>query len=287
MVLPALTFVLVFAALGCQGKTEAPATPTPAMIEADLPAGTRIPAMLMKQLESGIDEEGSEVPMVVTEDIKDSAGHVVIPKGTPMQGRVTWSRREGTLDGMFNRPARLNFAIETTVAADGQAVDVCADPKDPKAAFELNRANTGTAGAAETLEAVSRDERDEKVLVAMQQLFENGDARELESEQGRERLRAIAQKLNLPGLQSVAQQNDLGKIKGLLDNLRKGSSLSRLSPAALDGPMTFTAIMEMAQVARQVNDRMNKASHGRNIKAYIGTPVTAYVARPLKVKVKA
>jgi hypothetical protein len=177
-------------------------------------------------------------------------------------------------------------AIETTVAADGRAVDLCADVKDPKEAFEFNRANTGTAGAADALDAMVTDERDEKVLVAMQQLFENGDARELESAHGRERLRAMGQKLNLPGLQSLAQQGEVGRVRGLLDQLRKGTSFARLSPAAMDGPMTLETIMEMAQVARKVNDRINKASHGRNIKAYIGTPVTGFVEKGVTVQVR-
>ncbi|AIE86188.1 hypothetical protein [Fimbriimonas ginsengisoli] len=286
MVLPALIIGLAISAAGCQNKPTAAPPAAPTLVEADLPTGTKIQGMLAKQLESGVDDEGSVVPMIVAADVKDSAGHVLIPKGTPMQGHVTWSRREGTLGSLVNRPARLKFAFDTTVAADGQPVDICADPNKVDEPFELNRGNTGIAGAAVELDSVPLDSRDETTLTAMTQLFENGDARDLESAEGRARLQALAEKLRLPGLQNLAQQNDVGKVRGLLDQLRKGNSLARLAPAAMDGPMTMAAVMEMSQLAQKVNDRLNKASHGRNIKAYIGTPVVAYVKAPLKVKVQ-
>lgn len=277
---------LIVAAAGCQGKQEAP-TPAsaPKVVEVEIPSGTKVTAVLLKQLESGIDDEGTEFPMLVAEDVKDPQGHVLIRQGTPMQGRVTWSRREGTLSGLMNQPARLKFAFESTVASDGTGLDLCADPKQPDEAYELNRGNTGLLSNRKQIEEIASDEKNGQALAAMQDLFENGDSAKLETEESRQRLAMIAQKLNLPGIAQVAQQNEMGKVKRLLDQLRQGASLSKLAPAATQGPVGLTAIMEMADVCRSVNDRMNHATHGRNIKAYVGTPLTAYTKSAVKVKV--
>lgn len=285
MLVPALAVAAAIGTIGCRNEAAPVAPPAPKVVEAEIPAGTKIPAMLMKQLESGIDDEGDDVPMVVTEDVKDAAGRVLITRGTPVQGQITWSRRESTLDPLINRPARLKFRFLATVAADGTAITVCADPAKPEEPYELNRANTGTTDAAKQLDDLAKDERNAQVLDAVTELFDKGDARLLEQEDSRERLASIAKELGLPELQSVAQQGQIGKVKGLLDGLRQGDTLARLAPAASQGPMTLMALMEMANVARHVNDRLSKITHGRNIKAYVGTPVTGYVSTATKVKV--
>ncbi|MGV3615441.1 MAG: hypothetical protein ACO1SV_08930 [Fimbriimonas sp.] len=269
---------------GCQGpKTDAEA-PKP-VVTAELGAGIPVPMVLLKSLESGVDEEGSDVPLLVSEDVKDAQGRVLIEKGTPAQGRVTWSRREEMLGGLMNRPARLKFDLVATVSVDGQAIDLCANKEKPEDPYELNRGNTGRPRAARELEAMFEDERDQAVLKAMNDIFEGKEAELLELQESRDRLASIGQKLQLPGLASLAQQNQVGKVKPLLNGLRSGGPINEVARHLNADSPALAAVMEWTGIAGAVSDRLGGFAHGRNIKAYVGTPVQGFVEKPATVKI--
>jgi hypothetical protein len=284
----AIVCAIGVAITGCRTpKTEdaSNATPKPAAT-VELAAGTPVPMVLLKSLESGVDEEGSDVPLLVREDVKDAQGRVLIRKGTPAQGRVTWSRREEMLGGLTNRPARLKFDLVATVGADGQAIDLCADPKKTEEPYELNRGNTGRRPAVRELEAMFQDERDQAVLKAMNEMFEGKDAELLELQDSRERLARIGRELNLPGLTNLAQQGQVGKVRPLLDNLRRGGPINEVARHLRADNPALTAVMEWTGVAGAVSDRVEAFSHGRNIKAYVGTPIDGFVEKAATVKVQ-
>lgn len=280
----AIITALGMALAGCgTGKPTAEA-PKPT-VTAELGTGIAVPLVLLKTLESGVDEQGSDVPLLVSEDVKDAQGHVLISKGTPAQGRVTWSRREEMLGGFTNRPARLKFDLVATVATDGQAIDLCADPKKTDEPYELNRGNTGRPRAARELEAMFEDERDQAVLKAMNDVFEGKEAQILELQESKDRLARIGRELNLPGLTSLAQQGQVGKVRPLLDHLRRGGPINEVARHLRSDNPALTAMMEWTGVSSTISERMSGFSHGRNIKAYVGTPVQAFVEKPATVKV--
>lgn len=274
----ATTAVLV----GC-GKPEAPPAP-PAPIAVELPAKQEVHAILVKQLESGVDDEGTDVPLLVTEDVKDAQGHILIPQGSPITGKVTWSRRADMMSGIVNRPARLKFKPATVKTIDGQLIEVCADTENPEEPYELNRANTKREEVEKQLEAISKDEQNNQVLQAVSDLFEKGDARVLDTPETRTRLVELGKQLNLPDLQSLDQTGEADKVKDLISSLRSGQSLSQLGQGG-QGQMALLAISELANLAGSVGNVLGRLTHGRNIKAYVGTPVTVYVAKPASVKV--
>lgn len=280
----AMIAALGLAVAGCRNEKPAEAAPKP-VVTTVLGSGVAVPLVLLKTLESGVDEVGSEVPLLVSEDVKDAEGRILIQKGTPAQGRVTWSRREEMLGGLTNRPARLKFELMATVAADGQAIDLCADPKKTDEPYELNRGNTGRPRAARELEAMFEDERDQAVLKAMNEVFEGKEAELLELQDSKDRLARIGRELNLPGLTSLAQQGQVGKVRPLLEHLRRGGPINEVARHLQSDNPALTAMMEWTGISSAISERMEGFAHGRNIKAYVGTPVQGFVETAATVKV--
>lgn len=274
--------------VGCGHKEETPPAPS-APVKVSLAAGTKVPAILTKGLESGVDDEGTEVSMVASEDVKDAAGHVLIAKGAPVKGSVSWSRRESTTDAITNRPARLKFKFTSATAVDGQTVDLCADTAKPDEPYELNRGNTGTEAASQALDAMIQDDKDKEVLDEVSDLVEKGDMRVLLQPDSKERLASIAQRMQMPELQTLAQSSinqdaDAQKIKTMLEQVRSGGNVSvNGAPGLMSNLM---GVMQLASLAGQIGDRLGRALHGRNIKAYPGTPVEAYVLKDVQIAVK-
>jgi hypothetical protein len=264
---------------GCNvlNKTSNPPTAAPEPRRVALAAGTRVPLLLLQTLESGQVEEGTDVAFLVGEDVKDAQGNVLISKGSPAQGRVTWSRREEMLGGLMNRPARLKVQLLATVATDGQAVDLAAAPDQPEEPYEFNRGNTGRTAAMQQLETIAQDAENAAVLQAMENLVEGKESVLLAEQESRERLAKIGRELQLPALAGLAQQNEVGKVKSLLERLRGAGPITAVAKHIDSADPAMAAVLEWTGVASAVSSRLQGLTHGRNIKAYVGTPVDAYV----------
>lgn len=282
--LAAITVMGIWLA-GCQPapKPEAPSVPAPKVVQ--LAAGTAVPLLLLNSLESGISREGEEVPFLVREDVKDAGGTVLITKGTPAQGRVTWSRREEMLGGLMNRPARLKCQILATVAIDGQAVDLVVDAAKPGEPYEFNRSNTGQKPASQQVQALLEDPKDRALIQAVAETLEGKDAAILQLESSQERLAQLGRELNLPGLTNLAQQQEVGKVRPLLERLRGNGPINEVARYAHTNVPALDAVMELTGVANALGARLDGITHGRNIKAYIGTPVDVFVKTGVSVRV--
>lgn len=273
---------------GCQRPAEAPPT-----IVSPLSAGTPVSMILLQEMESGEIPEGAPVSLLVNEDVKDASGHVLITRGTPAQGEVTWSRKEEMLGGLTNRPARLKFRILATSAVDGTAVTLCADKDRPEEPYELNRANTGRGPAADKVDELMKDDQNRAVLEAMKDLASDQTrdvSAALESVESRDRLAKIGQELGVPSLSALAQQGEVGKVKEALSKLRSPSTNANTSEpfsryALKNLPMVDT-VLAITNVASQVNHGLDALRHGRNIKAYVGTSINGFVASETTVKVQ-
>jgi hypothetical protein len=97
--------------------------------------GTPIRLILADDLTSGGAKEGSTVRFVLNTDL----GRDELPKmGELVTGTVTWSRSEGTLGGLTNRPARLKVKIDSL-----GPYSLSASREEAQEDFEFNRENTG------------------------------------------------------------------------------------------------------------------------------------------------
>jgi hypothetical protein len=254
----------------------------PAPVVSTLEPGTPIPLILLRPLNAGM-PEGSEVPFMVAEDVRDDEGRVLVAKGSPAIGIVTWSRSEGALGRLVQRPARLEVDLRRTHSVDEKPVAL--SPRKGKAErLALNQENTRPDEHAEQIGEMLRQQEQRETLEAVARLFEEGKAPSLETEEGRRQLALIAERLGLSGTSKVLAAGDLRKAQSLLEQIRRGAAIKNL--AATGGSLgAFDAIMELASLAGEVRGQLGRMFRGRTIQAPVGLRIDAYVLEPVEVTV--
>jgi hypothetical protein len=130
--------------------------------------------------------------------------------------------------------------------------------------------NTGFERASDELEKILADEASKKSL---QQMLEGlagidmGDSKIVTM---------LAERLNLGSMKKLAETNSLNDLVGALKGIAAGE-LTRIATGQTT--LVIEAIAELAGIRKTVGDRISGLFKGRNIKAFPGTPVTAYVAK--------
>src|SRR5687767_7777176 len=207
--LPLPILLAFFCICGCGSKDGTPEAIGP---EAVAPKGAEVSLILLRQVEAGSTREGTLVPFMVGEDVRNAEGQVVLEKGAIAEGEVTWSRSEGTLSGLMRKPARLEVSIKRTRAPGGETIPLQAVIESPEEGYAFTRANTGLQEArVDTQKGASLTEQ---VRDSVDEFFETGDSSKLDAqEEVREWLRRMA---------SENGMNDLrGKMDGHTSDLEK------------------------------------------------------------------
>ena len=195
-----------------------------------------------------------------------------LPEMSPADATVAESRAEGTLGGLMNRPARLNLTLGSMTAPDGTCVPLSADAREAKD-FELDRANTGRPDVPQR----EPEEVDVSTGVAVQSLIEKGESGGLDPKQ----VGDLARKLGMEGTARLADAGRLGDAQALIRKVREGGAVAGLASGG-----TVAAAMEMVSLAGDVGHHLGRALGGRNIRAYPGTVVPAFVARDTTVTLR-
>lgn len=251
---------------GC--RTTTPPAPAPVPRTVVLAAGTPVKLILFDELTSGGSKEGTEVRLVLAEPLEG------LPKMSPARAVVAWSRSEGTLGGLMNRPARLTLTLKSLTGPNGEEIPLSADPKEPED-YELNRANTGRPDAkAQDVP----DPKDEAPQLAVRELIERGQSGGLDAQQ----VGDLARKLGMDETAKVADAGRLKEVQSLCRAVRDGTSVAGLASGG-----TVAAAMELVHLAGDVGQRLGRSLGGRNIRAYPGTEVPAYVVRETRVTLPA
>lgn len=267
----ALPLILVSCALQQPAK---PAEPV------KLTKGTSVPAVLMANLESGEAKEGDAVPFLVVDDVR-VGNAVVVPKGTAFKGKVAWSRGQDALDAISNRPARLEVQVVELPAVDGKAVKLAATRElKEEEHLEFNRQNTGLDKLAPQIAAAVEDPKNAKALEALGQLVQNGSLGSVTEGTAKEELQKFTEAAGMSRLSEALTNGNQASVEDLMKKLQSGQSISL---AGADGALPLDAVIEVVRFAGQVPDRIGGMFKGRNIRAYIGTPVTVYVREDLDV----
>ncbi len=120
--------VCFFVAVGgpCLAQTAAPAVGTAVVIAAgkvDIPEGTQVHVSLLKNLKSGGNKAGEEVPFEVAKDVYGPGHVLLIAADTPAFGKVVESSRRG----MFGKSGKLKFSIDYILTADKTRIPLRAD----------------------------------------------------------------------------------------------------------------------------------------------------------------
>lgn len=108
----AVPIVAVEPAPSTDSTAPAPAPPTPS---STLPAGTPIFVMLDQDLSTVTAQLGDRFPVIVLHDVVDQ-NMIVIPKGTPGFGEVTFTSKKGA----FGRPGIIGIALRHLQLGDRQ-----------------------------------------------------------------------------------------------------------------------------------------------------------------------
>lgn len=272
-----LLFVSI-ALWGCGSQTSSGAAGGKA---ATVEKGIEVPLVLLRQIEAGSTREGTLVPFMVAEDVRNRAGDIVIEKGAIAEGEVTWSRSEGMLSGMMRNPARLEVAIKRTRAPGGETIALVSVPDDPEKNFGFTRANTGLPDARIDNQ---RNDLTVRVQESIDEFFETGDASSLDArEEVREWVRRMAAENGMSDLRQKmdGSTSDLEKV---VRNVRDGSITGLTGPEMV---LALNAVVELGRLAHSVSRSIESKLKGRTIKAFVGTPAKAFVASDTTVHAKA
>ena len=231
-------------------------------------AKTEVPLLLLTELSSGGSGEGQRVAFMVTKDVTGADAAVIVPKGSIAYGKVVWSRSAGAISKFLNEPARLAISIDSTSAADGSPIALVASGADEKGVFHLTGGNTGIERASNAIEEVLADPDAKKALeVMLGGLIGNEMG-------GNDVVKLLANRLSLSSIAKLVDANSLGDLVGAFKSIASGE-LKRIGSA--HAGLVIEAIAELSGLRKSVGDRISGLFKGRNIRAFPGTPVVAYI----------
>lgn len=253
---------------GCKSETSSAKTPTPAAIE--LISGTPIKLLLAQALSAGSTREGSQVRFLVAKDVVVD-NRVVIAKGAEAIGTVSWSRSEGSLSSVMNRPARLAVKLESVKAVDGSTV-----PLSTKIQFDRN--NTSAAANVNVSDQLWSDSAKREILTKIAQDLAEGRTPDVSGATEKEALASALQDLGLNDAKKLLN-DDKATFEGLLSTLA-GSAVQPLGQVDL----ALHAVKQLGGLVEGVGTRLGGIFKGRTIRAPIGMEITAKTETKATVK---
>jgi hypothetical protein len=261
--------------------------------QVELPADRRIRLMLLKNLSTTHTRHNETVPFVVTSDVRDPDGKLLIAKGTPAFGRVVWVRGEGPISAtILDLPARLQVRILETRAVDGQTVRLKAHrERGPSEPFVFTRDNT-TAQLESRLELREawKDPKTREVLTQLVSMLESDEVPEgLDSGAQREVLRRVSKSLELDTALGLIEEGKAPQLQSLLNTLRTVQDPNVFSQSEWTGiqfALAMQAVQEVARLGRDMVGYIGGRLQGRNIRAPIGMDIDAYTAESVQIKVR-
>jgi hypothetical protein len=260
-----------------------PGEAAPQQVEVSVPVGTEVPLVLMEKLESGGTEEGETARFVTAEDVVVNGG-VVIPAGQPVQAEVVWSRAANVASDIINQPARLQVVFESIELASGERISLSGLASEPAEPYEFNRENTGRELSQDALSRLWDDPDTRDLMEHLAKGMSGEESLNLDR-QDAEELRVIARELGLDETTEMLENGDASAVETLeraLLSAQSGDVSGFESPESL---LAVAAISELGNLASGVDRSLRGIFKGRNIRAYVGTPVTVYIAEPLEIEV--
>lgn len=120
----------------------APAADSTAPARIILPERTEIHVRIDKDIKSGADKVGDEVPFEVEDDVYSPSHILLITAGTHAFGKIVQSSRRG----MFGKAGKLRFTCDYILAPDGTHIPLRSDP-----IIERGKDNRGATAAVTIL----------------------------------------------------------------------------------------------------------------------------------------
>lgn len=245
-----------------------------------LPRGTEIRLILLKELNSGGSVVGEEVPFLVAEDVI-VRGKLVIREGTVATGRVKQARREGALSAMlFDRPARLAVELEQTWDVDGRMVPLSArlNGKEQRL-YHFNRDNTKIPLPEdnETRNALKTPEKRKVLEMLVDTLKGSTSIADVKDNAERKLIMEVARALRLHNTVELLLNNRILDLVSLGAKLSNPGIATYYAARAAFGAaqLTFRAAKEVAHIATHFPGFLSRKFGGRNINAALGLEISA------------
>ena len=226
-------------------RSQPPITKTP------VAENTPVKLILIDDLTSGGTPMDTPVRFALNSSIP---GSDLPPVGTIVTGKVTWSRAEGTLGVLTDRPARLNVTL------DPMGNYLLSGSKEPADEVEFNRANTGLPEPATA--AAATPEKAE----LLEKLLTDPSGSSIT----REALDSLKSDSALPATEKLLSQSHGGSTESLVTALATGGTSAEFE-------LALSAVNEVRGVLGRNLGALKRKFSGRNIHAYPGTEVTAYL----------
>lgn len=245
-----------------------------------LPRGTEIRLILLKELNSGGSVVGEEVPFLVAEDVI-VRGKLVIREGTVATGRVKQARREGALSAMlYDRPARLAVELEQTWDVDGRMVPLSArlNGKEQRL-YHFNRDNTKIPLPEdnETRNALKTPEKRKVLEMLVDTLKGSTSIADVKDNAERKLIMEVARALRLNNTVELLLNNRILDLVSLGAKLSNPGIATYYAARAAFGAaqLTFRAAKEVAHIATHLPGFLSRKFGGRNINAALGLEISA------------
>lgn len=248
---------------------------------AQVPYGTEIRLVLLKELNSGGSVVGEEVPLAVANDVVVN-GRVVVREGTLAVAKIKQARREGALSAsFFDKPARLAMELQHTWDVDGNMIPLKAklNGKDQRL-YQFNRDNTKIPKLADkNADKVLRtDEGRKAVSVLVDALRGVRTEQDLLRNIQRATLLEVARALRLSNTVELLLSNRLMDLVNLGATLAKPGFAAILGARAAIGTVNvlFKSAKEIVRIGSHLPGFLSRKFGGRNINAAIGLELSTF-----------
>lgn len=257
---------------------------TAAFSGAQVPNGTEIKLVLLKELNSGGSVVGEEVPLAVAEDVW-AGGRVVIREGTLAVAKIKQARREGALSAsVFDKPARLAIELQHTWDVTGRLVPLKAklNGKDQRL-YQFNRDNTKIPKLADrkAQEVLRQPKSREAVEVLVDSLRGVRTTEDLAKNVERAALLEVARALRLENTVELLISNRLMDLVNLGTTLSKPGFAAILGARAAVGTVSVVlrSAREIVRIGSHLPGFLSRKFGGRNINAAIGLEFSTFAGR--------
>lgn len=237
-----------------------------------LPAGTDLSLVLLRQLDSGQSKVGDKVPCLVAEDVKSPTGYVVIKKGSGALVEVTRARESSAISMLANQPARLEIKFISTLGVDGTQVDL--DGPNGEESLEITHEMTEEGTVVDVAKKLWNHSETQESLKSLNSLLSGG---EWKAPDLKKALEDVTRQSDMPKTSEALKSEDAWRKLSDTAGRVAGGDLTGLSGA--DAALALGALNEIGKVTGSVGDFLKGAIKGRNLTLPVGAQLKAQTAK--------
>lgn len=259
-----------------------------------LPSGTEVKLTLLDDIGSGGSRLDSTVAFLVSDDIKDPQGKILIASGTLATAKVAQVRREGALSApVFDHPARLALTLEKTWTVDKQVVHLKANlNKKPYELYQFTRDNTQMPmpkNEDKALKDAWKVKRKYNLIAKLVGIFKGGgNGEDFKDRTELVALSELAETISLGNTVDLIVSGRLNALHELIVAIRSRrvfSGIAAIGSGIVGFREGLLAVKELAHLSHNVGQYVGGRFKGRNIKAPAGLEIICFTGEEMQVTI--